>query len=187
MPLISCDKCSITFKRKPSEIGVNNFCSRKCSYNAQTKTKEHKDHKKFIKNSWTNMNIRAGKYRHLQTAEKCLHYTDVKITFTRAQFVDWCNKRKEKIKGLERPSIDRIKKDKDYSLYNMQIIELSENIRKERTVFTKTAGRCYLCKLTKSIEDFCNDRRRSNGKTSVCKLCESVRNRNRYVRSKEGR
>ena len=39
---------------------------------------------------------------------------------------------------LERPSLDRIDRAKDYTLDNIQVIELKENIRKKR------AGTAYL-------------------------------------------
>jgi hypothetical protein len=33
----------------------------------------------FIHNSWINMSIRAGKYKHLQTKSKCKSYENIKI------------------------------------------------------------------------------------------------------------
>jgi len=86
---------------------------------------------RFIKSSWTNMNIRAGKYRHLQTENKCKVYANVKILFTREEFKSWCILNSELILNLKRPSIDRIDSKKDYSLDNIQIIELLENIKRK--------------------------------------------------------
>ena len=40
----------------------------------------------FVHSRWTNMNIRCGIYRHLQTKEKCKDYKNVKILFTRNEF-----------------------------------------------------------------------------------------------------
>lgn len=34
---------------------------------------------KFIHYSWTNLNIRCGKYRHLQTKNKCKVYEKLEI------------------------------------------------------------------------------------------------------------
>lgn len=87
---------------------------------------------KFIKNSWTNMNIRAGKYKHLQTKNKCKCYKNINIEFTRDEFKLWCLNQQEYILSLKKPSIDRIDSTKHYILNNIQIIELSENIRKKK-------------------------------------------------------
>ena len=177
MPSISCDNCSKKFHRKPSEVGNSNYCSRNCNYVSKTLSKEHHHFKKFVKSSWTNMNIRAGKYRHLQTESKCRSYSGVTIDFDRKQFESWCKDRENTIVKLERPSIDRVDKQGNYSLDNMQIIELWKNIGKEKTVFTKTHGRCFACKETLPIGIFCKDSRRKNGRTSICKPCERVRRR----------
>ena len=87
---------------------------------------------KFIKSSWTNMNIRAGKYRHLQTPGKNKCYSNVYIEFTRQEYKNWCLSQKEYILKLKRPSLDRIDYNLNYCLDNIQIIELEDNIRKKR-------------------------------------------------------
>lgn len=86
----------------------------------------------FIHSSWTNLNIRAGKYKHLQTKSKCQTYANICLEFTLSEYKNWCYKNKEIIFSLKRPSLDRIDLLKNYSLDNIQIIELSDNIRKKR-------------------------------------------------------
>lgn len=52
---------------------------------------------KFIKSSWTNLNIRCGKYKHLQTYDKCKSYKNINIKFTRDEYKQWCLNNKENI------------------------------------------------------------------------------------------
>lgn len=130
---------------------------------------------KFVHSTWTNMNLRCGKYKHLQTESKNIHYKTVKILFSRIEYKNWCYSNKKIIEILTRPSIDRINKDGNYSLDNIQIIELSENIRKDKTVFTEFTGTCFSCHSRKNLLDFCKDKRRFNGRTNICKPCESKR------------
>lgn len=87
---------------------------------------------KFIHNSWTNMNLRCGKYRHLQTKNKNHCYENISIEFTQKEYKDFCLLNKEKIMFLIKPSVDRIDSSKNYSLTNIQFIELKENIRKKK-------------------------------------------------------
>ena len=41
---------------------------------------------------------------------------------------------------------------------------------------------CYSCKEVKPLEEFCRDRRRVTGRTTVCLSCERIRGRARYKR-----
>lgn len=96
---------------------------------------------KFIHSTWINLNIRAGKYKHLQqgiTINKCKKYNNVKICFTRNEFKEWCYKNEFVIKSCQRPSINRKDSKLDYSLENIEIIELKDNIR------LKSTGNNYL-------------------------------------------
>jgi hypothetical protein len=181
---IHCSFCEKEFNRKPSEILKNNFCSKNCFYTYQkNKNQDTKFLNKFVKSSWTNMNIRCGKYKHLQTKEKCKSYENIKIICTREEFKKWCFSKLSLIKKLKRPSIDRKNKNKDYFLNNMQIIELKENIIKEKTVFTKTKGKCRCCKKVLPLVDFCKDARTSNGYTSLCKKCDNIRYKEKYKKT----
>ena len=87
---------------------------------------------RFIHCSWTNMNIRAGKYRHLGSKNKNRCYEGICIEFTRNEYKDWCLMNKDKILSLDCPSVDRIDSSKNYNLENIQIINLIENIKKKR-------------------------------------------------------
>lgn len=93
---------------------------------------------KFVKSAWTNMNLRAGKYRHLGDKSKNKCYSQVYIEFSREEFKAWCAQHLELILKLKRPSVDRIDSHKNYSLQNIQIVELSVNIKR------KTTGSAYL-------------------------------------------
>jgi hypothetical protein len=132
---------------------------------------------KFIHTTWTNLNIRCGKYKHLQTREKCKHYDKIKIGFSQPEFKSWCWENKDLIENLNRPSLDRIDSKLNYTLENIQIIELAENIRKDKTVFFDGKGRCYVCKNIKLEEEFDVDKRRFNGRTSRCKECRRSQRR----------
>jgi len=135
---------------------------------------------KFVKNTWSNINIRCGKYKHLQTKEKCKNYDKVEIEFTREEFKNWCWEQQKLIESLTRPSIDRIDKNKNYTLNNIQIIELKYNIRKDKTKFTNKTGICYNCKNILSLNLFCKDKRRINGLSTLCKVCDSKRKTLKY-------
>lgn len=87
---------------------------------------------KFIHTTWLNLNTRCGKYTHLQTKEKCKTYESIKLEFSRIEFKEWCLKHENEILSLNRPSIDRLDSNGNYSLENIQVIELSENIKKRR-------------------------------------------------------
>lgn len=130
---------------------------------------------KFINTSWRNMNLRAGKYRHLGTVAKNKCYKNVFIEFSFNEFKAWCKVHEDTIFNLKRPSIDRVNKDKNYTVDNIQIIELRLNIGKDKTVFKDGYGRCWTCRLYKPELEFCKDRRRPNGRTSLCKVCDKRR------------
>lgn len=129
----------------------------------------------FIHSSWTNMNIRAGKYAHLQTINKCKTYAAALISFTREQYKEFCLANQELILNFTRPSIDRIDKNLGYDLSNIQFIELSDNIRKDKTIFKDGLGICSICKESKPEEQFVKDKRRANGRGSLCKPCDNNR------------
>ena len=131
--IVNCDFCEKEIKRKPSEATGNNFCSKECnSFFRKNKDKVQKRINKYVKNAWTNMNIRAGKYRHLQTKQKCKSYVNIQIEFNRDEFKNWVTQNKEILFSLERPSIDRLDSNRNYSLDNIQLIELRDNIQKKK-------------------------------------------------------
>ena len=130
---------------------------------------------KFIHSRWIAMNIRAGKYRHIQTKNKCLTYKNINIEFSQPEFKKWCYDNKEYILSLTRPSIDRINKNLNYTLENIQIIELIENIRKDKIKAKNGRCECYRCKQTKSLDLFSKESRRINGKATICRECDNLR------------
>ncbi len=137
---------------------------------------EHKRVMKFMKSSWINMNIRCGKYKHLRTEKKCKSYDNISIIFNRREFKEWCLAQSEIILSLDRPSIDRKDKEDDYSLDNIQIVELWLNIAKEKIKFKDNLRQCYTCHEWKKLElfDRCS-RNLSTGRAAACKNCESLR------------
>jgi len=130
---------------------------------------------KFIHSSWTNLNIRCGKYKHLQTVNKCKTYNNINIEFTREEYKNFCILNKNKIESLKNPSLDRINKFENYKLNNIQIIELKDNIRKDKLKFNDDKSICHKCNCIKSIEEFSTDNRRINKKSTICKICDNLR------------
>jgi len=175
---ITCDNCLNIFNRKPSEINITgNFCCKLChSEHKKNLNIETKKINRFIKSKWTNMNIRAGKYRHLQTKDKCLHYNGINILFNREEFSKWCFTQKDLILKLMRPSIDRIDNLKDYTFDNLQIIELTLNIGKEKLKHINGYCVCSCCNIKKPTEDYSKDsRRKIIGRNTICKICDNKR------------
>lgn len=122
---IECNICKKEVNRKPSEVNaVNNFCSKECFKKYLESITNSPDIilNKIIKSMWTNMNIRCGKYKHLRTESKCKSYDNISITFSREEFKDFCHLNKEKILSLNRPSLDRIDSNKNYSIDNINFI-----------------------------------------------------------------
>lgn len=87
---------------------------------------------KIIHSKWTNINTRAknGKYRIVSNKNTC--YDNVIINFTREEFKNYCLENKDYILSLNNPSLDRIDSNGNYSLDNIQFIELKENIRRKK-------------------------------------------------------
>lgn len=181
---ICCNICDKFFNRKPSEVNINNFCSKKCYYIYLDRISNSDKVKigEFVHSKWTALNLRAGKYRI--DSKKNNSYKNINIIFTREEFRDWCIANESIILSMTRPSIDRLDKSKDYTLSNIQVLELRDNIAKDKTVFTDTIGICFKCGKEKPIEDFVRDSRRRNGRTSICKPCENEKGKIKYRDSK---
>lgn len=139
---------------------------------------------RFAKSTWTAMNIRCGNGRYRRDTKKNASYTGVLILVTREEYYDWCAGQADRIASLSRPSIDRVRKEGHYSLANMQIIELLENMVKDRLSFKDGMGTCYACHKTKLIESFAVDSRRvAVGHTTLCRACDRLRGRGRHQRA----
>lgn len=129
---------------------------------------------RFIHNKWTGMKTRCGYYK--PTKSKCITYSNIKIEFTREEFKMWCLERQDIILSLKRPSLDRIDSKKNYKLDNIQVIELTENIAKEKLISKNGKCVCYKCKETKDLTLFAVDKRRlTTGRTTICKSCDNKR------------
>lgn len=84
-------------------------------------------------------------------------------------------------RDFEGCSVDRIDKTKDYSLDNMQVISLIDNIIKDKLIAKNGKTICFSCKAEKPLTEFTKDRRRiATGRTTICKLCDSLRKHKDY-------
>jgi hypothetical protein len=131
----------------------------------------------FIHSVWTSLNLRCANGKYRQLTKKNTSYEKVNIEFSRIEFKQWCLEREVEIQALVRPSIDRKNKELGYTLENIQVMELAENIRKDKTVFYENSGRCRCCKEVKQLEDFARSNRTQNGREATCKRCDSLRKR----------
>lgn len=126
--------------------------------------------RKRANNRYNTMVARVRGYNN----KKNLSYANIKILVSREEFVLWYMP-----KDFAGASVDRINKEKHYSLDNMQVIPLAENIRKDKVKAKNGKCVCYACKQTKPIDEFCVEKRRANGHSTICKECERKRNRER--------
>lgn len=138
---------------------------------------------KFIHTTWGNLQLRVGRHKHLQKfPKKYSCYEGIELQMTLEDYKAYCYQHKEHILSLDRPSLDRVDSAGHYCIENIQIIELAENLRKDKTVFINGQGTCYACKQVKPEEAFVRDRRRANGRASMCKPCDRERGRDKYQR-----
>ena len=99
-------------------------------------------------------------------------YKDVEMLIDKDEFVDWFMRH-----DFEGASVDRIDSKKPYSMDNIQLIPLDENIRKDKVKARNGVCQCFRCKEYKPLELFAVDKRRKNGHTTICKVCDSERKR----------
>ncbi len=136
--------------------------------------------------------IIGGKHRALSRYYMILHrlnhtddeknkcYKGVKMLIDKDTFVEWFMKH-----DFEGASVDRIDSSKDYSLDNIQMIPVSENIRKDKVKAKNGMCECYVCKTVKPLELFAKSNRRKNGHSTICKACDAKRTSS-SVRRKKG-
>lgn len=108
------------------------------------------------------------------------HYANIAIKVSRVDFINWYMPLD--FKGA---SIDRIDKNGDYELNNMQVIPLPDNIRKDKIKTLNGMCECFKCHTTKPIKQFAKDKRRSTGYSTICLDCERERGRLKYRAAKE--
>lgn len=130
----------------------------------------------------TRHKVIGGKHRALSRYYMILHrinhteekkntyYKGVKMLIDKDEFVKWFMDN-----DFEGASVDRIDKNKDYSMDNIQLIPLEENIRKDKIKAKDGLCECYSCGQIKPLEDFAKDKRRKNGHSTLCKVCDVKR------------
>ena len=122
--------------------------------------------KRRAKNHY-NLILNRLKNTHVQ---KNLCYKNVKMLISENDFVKWFMDN-----DFVNASVDRINKNKDYTMDNIQMILLEDNIRKDKIKAKNGFCECYVCKKTKPIEQFAVDKRRKNGHSTICKNCDRFR------------
>lgn len=106
-------------------------------------------------------------------------YKGIKMLIDKEAFIKWFMEN-----DFIGASVDRIDKNKDYSFDNIQLIPLSENIRKDKLKAKNGMCECFVCHQTKPLEEFVKDSRRITGRTTICLDCERKRGREKYIKSK---
>jgi len=143
----------------------------------------------FIHSSWGNLNIRAGngKYKKYSTKSKSKYYDNILICFSREEYKNFCTEQKEKILSLVRPSLDRLDAAKDYTLDNIQIVELSFNVAKEKSTINLLLNNatCTKCSKEMDLGLFQKSSRALTGYIPICKACERLRSKARVRRKCE--
>lgn len=76
-------------------------------------------------------------------------------------------------------TVDRDDNKGHYEEGNLKLIPGPLNNRKDRYIGVAGFNRCYAYRKVKPMEEFVNDKRRHNGKSTICILCERARNRER--------
>ena len=138
---------------------------------------------KFIHTTWGNLQLRCANGKYRQDTHKNVCYRNILLCIEREEFKQWCLDREKEILSFNRPSIDRIDKDQHYTFDNIQVIELAENIAKEKLKFKDGFGICFRCKHSKPISEFVKDKRRQmTGRSNICLGCERIRCREKNIR-----
>lgn len=113
--------------------------------------------------------------------EKNKKYQGIQMLIDKDTFIEWFMKN-----DFAGASVDRIDKDGNYTLDNIQLIPLDENIRKDKIKAKGECCECFACKETKPLELFVADKRRINGHGTICKKCDNARRRRNSKKSNKG-
>ena len=100
-------------------------------------------------------------------------YKGILVLVSKDEFIEWFMPR-----DFPGCSVDRIDNKGHYQLSNMQVIPLTQNIAKDRVIARDGVCRCYSCGNTKPINSFAVDKRRQNGRSTICKACDATRPKN---------
>lgn len=114
--------------------------------------------------------------------KKNTHYNGVKLKVSREDFINWYMPL-----DFDGASVDRIDKNGDYELSNMQVIPLRDNIIKDKVKSKNGFCECYVCRKTKPLVMFTKDNRRTNKHRTICIDCERERGREKYRRLYSGK
>lgn len=97
-------------------------------------------------------------------------YKGILVLVSKDEFIEWFMSR-----DFPGCSVDRIDNDGHYQLSNMQVIPLIQNMTKDRVVARDGVCRCYSCGNKKPLDSFALDKRRQNGRSTICKACDATR------------
>lgn len=117
---------------------------------------------------------------HTETSKNTA-YKGVEFNLDKETFIKWFQER-----DFEHASVDRIDKNKGYTMDNIQLIPLAENIRKDKMKAKNGYCVCFRCKQIKPLQDFVKEARRINGYSTICKICERKRGLERKNKEKQG-
>lgn len=135
-----CSRCktekpkSSFWRQKSAKDGLQSSCI-ECYKQTPSRTKGTLAF--FKRQSWQDINRRTvnGQFADMSNyRNKCYLENDVRVEMSKDEFYDFCETNKRKILKLYKeghtPSIDRIDPTKNYEIGNIQVMSLSENVRK---------------------------------------------------------
>ncbi len=108
-------------------------------------------------------------------------YMGVQLLVSKDEFIGWFSAR-----DFEGCSVDRIDPRGHYELSNMQVIPLGLNCAKDNLKAIDGMCECYVCKKSKTMEQFAVDKRRKQtGRSTICKACDNARHKNASPEARE--
>ena len=159
--------------RQLNTLGLSGAALQKKHDNKQSFTKI--GCKRRANNKYNQILARTRGYNNPKSAS----YKNVEVKVSRSDFIAWYMP-----KDFDGASVDRIDKNGNYELSNMQVIPLSDNIAKDKRKAHDGLCACYRCGETKPLSEFIKDSRSWNGYSCICRSCERIRSREKYRRIK---
>lgn len=99
-------------------------------------------------------------------------YKNIPFELGKEEFIEWFMK--NDFKGA---TVDRIDNSKGYSMDNIQLINIKENIGKDHRKAKNGMCECCCCHKIKPLSEFMKDKRTYNGYTTTCLECGRERSR----------